>query len=71
MTRDDEPFMLTSGEKATPLWRKLSRQLDERLATLRQQNDADLTPEQTEKQRGRIAEVKRLLAYGADTPIIE
>lgn len=53
-----------------PLWLALSRHMNERLAGLRQQNDASLPMEATQQVRGRIAQIKELLALAEDKPPI-
>ena len=45
-------------------WKKLDQYLNERLATLREQNDKDMSGKRTNKLRGRIAEINLLLALG-------
>jgi len=59
MTR--QPFTLTAADRESPLWRRFEAHLNERLAVLREQNDADKTPDATAHIRGRIAELKTLL----------
>lgn len=63
-------FRLTAADKVSPLWRALSDHYTERLASLRAQNDTSKTPEQTEKLRGQIFEVKALLSLADDRPIV-
>ena len=60
------PFRLTPIEQHNPVWLRVQAHLQQRLAVLREQND-DLTmpPEKTSAVRGRIAEIKQLLALGA------
>ena len=59
---------LTENEKLSAVWQKLEAHLTKRLADLRSQNDGDLTHEQTIKLRGRVAELKALLALANTTP---
>lgn len=63
-----ERFQLHPAERNSPLWLSLARHLQERLSVLRQQNDASLSPEQTEKVRGRIAQIKEILSLADDKP---
>jgi len=63
-----EKFCLAEHEKHSALWRALMRRCEERLTELRQMNDADQTLEGTAKLRGRIAEVKTLLALDKSEP---
>ena len=67
---NQERFKLLPADRMNPLWLALSRHMNERLAGLRQQNDASLPLEQTEKVRGRIAQIKELLALAEDKPPI-
>jgi hypothetical protein len=59
---------LTHTDKQTGLWEKLRTHLQERLALLRAQNDNDADASATDKQRGRIAEIKLLLALENERP---
>ena len=61
------PFLLTIEEKRSPLWRRLEEYLDERLIALRKENDGDRSELDTAKLRGRIAEVKSMIALGKET----
>lgn len=54
---------LNPTERDSALWTKISAELEERLQTLREQNDGDKTPEDTAKLRGRISEVKTMLDW--------
>ena len=60
------PLILTIEERRSPLWRKLAEHYESRLESLRNQNDGDRTDVDTAKLRGRIAEVKLVLALGND-----
>lgn len=65
--RDDESreLILLDRDLNNDLWLRITEHLERRLALLRQQNDGiRLTPEDTAVLRGRIAEVKHLLAAG-------
>lgn len=55
---------LAQVDRTSPTWLRVKEQLEERLAELRAQNDKTATEAQTEKLRGRIAEVKDLIALG-------
>jgi hypothetical protein len=55
---------LTPQDLQSATWRKLETHLIERLSALRAQNDGDLDPVATAKNRGRIAICKELLALG-------
>ena len=65
MTR--EKFRLAPHERINPLWVALERHMQQSLAELRALNDTSLPPERTEHIRGRIAQLKALLAL-ADEP---
>ena len=58
---------LSDAEKRSPLWHALAEHYTARLASLRAQNDADKSPDQTAKLRGQILEVKAFLSL-ADEP---
>ncbi len=53
---------LTQQEQLSSAWKKIREHYTQRLLTLRERNDSTIDPAATEKLRGRIAEVKRLLA---------
>ncbi len=62
-----EKFRLAPHERTSPLWKGLERHMQEQLEELRRWNDASHPPERTEKLRGRIEQLKLLLAL-ADEP---
>ena len=62
-----EKFRLAPHERANPLWVSLERHMQEELAKFRALNDTSLPPERTEHLRGRITQLKALLAL-ADEP---
>lgn len=64
-------FCLNAAEKNSAVWLKIKAHLEERLEKVRLQNDADLTPDQTAKLRGRIAEIKSFLALENPPPSIK
>jgi hypothetical protein len=55
----------------SPLWSKLRVELELRLETLRKENDGSHSHDETQKLRGRIAEVKTVLAWADTPPVIE
>lgn len=63
-----ERFRLAPHERASPLWKNLERHMQEQLAELRLWNDASVSPERTEKLRGRIEQLKELLKLGDEPP---
>jgi hypothetical protein len=62
MANDKEKFALTMAEINSPSWCRLMEYFADRLAQLRAENDTDKDEVQTAKQRGRIAEIKALMA---------
>ena len=60
-------FKLEPQDLTNPLWLRLEAHLQQTLGELRALNDASLPPERTENTRGRIAQVKALLALAAPT----
>lgn len=63
-----QDIVLSIEEKLTPVWRKIVKHYEHRLDELRQQNDSDFNELTTAKLRGRIIEVKVLLALNNDPP---
>jgi len=63
-------FRLTDIDRNTPLWLALRAHLERRLESQRAKNDTDLSPDETAKVRGRIAEIKALLALENPRPEI-
>ncbi len=58
-----EPFSLTPGEQQSALWQRLMGEFNTRLAKLRAENDdGNLDDRQTARKRGRIEEIKTLMA---------
>ncbi len=55
---------LTDAELVSGMWMKMRMHLQARLDLLRRQNDSNLDPAETADVRGRIAEIKNLLAAG-------
>lgn len=56
--------VLSDLERKSAVWLKVKAYYEKRLATQRSKNDGDLPAEITAKTRGRIAEIKELLALG-------
>ena len=54
---------------SSPTWTRLKEHCQARLLALRTQNDKTLSADETAKVRGRIAEVKRILALDNPAPI--
>lgn len=57
---------LTDLERQSALWQKLAAHLSGRLDAQRARNDGDLSPEDTQKLRGRIAQLKEILALARE-----
>ena len=53
-------------ERHSALWQKLEGFLAHRLDALRKNNDGDLSPEETQRLRGRIAQLKEILALARE-----
>ena len=51
-------------ETQSALWQKLRKDFEYRIDSLRRENDANLDAVQTASKRGRIAQLKELLALG-------
>lgn len=58
---------LSDQDRASAAWMRHKVQLEERLATLRGNNDHPLTPEATAYLRGQIAEIKLMLGLDKKT----
>ena len=63
-------FELTPADKRSPLWLDLAEHLNKRLADARADNDHSKSVEKTEHLRGRIFELKALLALADDRPTL-
>lgn len=55
----------------SPVWLKFKKDCEARLLKLRAQNDGELDPIKTATIRGRIREVKRILALDEPGPRVE
>lgn len=71
--RDDEnielglPFAMNQAERMSPLWIKISTELEKRLASLRIKNDNEtLSERETAALRGQIKFCKAALGLGDD-----
>lgn len=62
-----DQFELTDGEKVNPMWLKLRRYFVAERQRYREKNDASLSPPETERVRGAIELLSRVIALG-DTP---
>lgn len=57
---------LEPHETRSALWQRLHAHLTERLDALRRSNDGDMSMEETQRLRGRIAQLKEILALGRE-----
>lgn len=62
--KQEPEFRLEKGDLSSPTWSKLRRHMEAQLDKLRRENDKDADPVRTAKLRGRIAQLKNLLALG-------
>lgn len=60
--------LITEIESNSALWQKIKAHYEARLQTLREKNDVDNDENRTIKLRGRIAEIKALLALDKPPP---
>ena len=61
--------MLTEHDLSSEVWLKIEKHLNTRLEQRRRDNDSDSLDEiKTARLRGRIAEIKDLLAFGKPKP---
>lgn len=66
------PFVLTAGERSSPLWLKLSEHFTAMLANKRGKNDdINLTEQQTAAYRGEINLLRALIRLGEEPPRID
>ena len=63
-------LILTTGEKQSPTWRRLLKHLQGRLVALRSQNDGPHDVAKTADLRGCIAEVKAMIDFENDEPVL-
>ena len=63
-----EKIEINEVDKLTSLWQKLNTHFDQRLATLRLQNDKPQSEDQTAAIRGRIAEIKSFYELTKEYP---
>ena len=62
---------LTDYERQGETWQKIKAHLEQKLAGLRERNDADLDPIETARLRGEIRAVKLMLLLGEAPPAME
>jgi len=54
------------GDFQSEMWKRLDSLLRAELQKLREKNDTDLNAEETQKLRGRIVQIKRILSMPTD-----
>jgi hypothetical protein len=60
------PFVLSDGEKQSPLWKRLEQYFTDKRDECRAKNDGALDPIATANMRGRIQTYRDLLALGKE-----
>ena len=70
MNKREPQFFLTEHERNSALWLKLMSHWEERIATLRRQNDGEIPENTTNSLRGRIAEVKANLSLNKEIALL-
>ena len=63
--------VLTEHERQHPLWLKIKKHAEDRLALARERNDKSHPIDKTERLRGAIAELKHLAALDQPAPQTE
>lgn len=61
-------LILDHADKQSSLWLKLAEHITERIGRLQRELEGPLAPEETANRRGRIAELRALLALEKDPP---
>lgn len=65
----DLPFVMTDGERISPLWIKVSTEIEKRLTTLRVKNDnPNLSERETAALRGSIRCYAAIIGLGTEPP---
>lgn len=68
MTEQKPPFQLVAEDRVSRTWSRIEQHLTDRMQQLRQDNDRALDETETAALRGKISEVKRLIALGDAPP---
>lgn len=61
--------VLTEGDRNAPTWLRLEKHLQAKLARLREQNDKNMTENNTLRLRGHIECLKEIISLGTEKPI--
>ena len=70
MDIDDHNFKLSPGERASPVWQRVSKHVEFLLETARKRNDNHQDEVKTASLRGEIKSLRSILAFGTDPPPI-
>lgn len=66
------PFELTHIERISPLWIKISTEIEKKIVSLRTKNDNDtLSERETAALRGQIKSLKFMLGLGDEMPPLD
>jgi hypothetical protein len=66
-----KPFVLTSMERQSALWKRLLEHMKAQRDVLREKNDNDLNEAATARVRGRIAQLTELVALDTPAPGVD
>lgn len=61
---------LKNVDRISPCWQKIKQHAEDRIAELQGKLAGDMSEEETWKYRGRIAELRAILAADKDAPVI-
>lgn len=67
----EDALKLTSEEASNPVWLKAKLIIERRLRSAQTKLEGNLTPDETNRVRGRILELKELLKLGDANPEVE
>lgn len=67
----DAPFILTEGEKSSPLWMRLKEHLETKLREARGKNDGPQSETETATLRGQIRTLRGLIALDEESPPLD
>lgn len=69
--KQPERFILTQLERESPLWLRLTEEIEARIELLRRKNDGDIGELETANLRGRIAAYKALLDLNKEQLLVD
>lgn len=61
-----DKFRLSSSERSSQFWIKVSRELEKLLESARKRNDDTMNDQDTQRLRGKISAYKEILEFGKD-----